>query len=361
MATQSFSSSAARDDALPVVPSASPSRTLYVDVSGGVVRKRRGRIVVERCTGDDREEVLSLPAVDVERVVLVGRVHCTSSAQRFFLEEGIPTTLLAWNGRLLGQVSPAAAPNPALRLAQYRASSNNKQALNLARRFVAAKLSNQRTLMQRYARRRSSSSLSTCAHRIHLLSENAEQANDLDALRGLEGQATKLYYEAWDELLQHPDPVFTLPARTRRPPEDPVNALLSFCSTLLQSDVQTACRVAGLDPYVGSLHGVRYNCPSCALDLMEAFRPTVADSVVLSIVNQRRVDASDFRPEDEGVYLTESGRKVVYDAYETRRQTEVTPPGLGQSVPYHRAFEGQARLLARALTDRETYAAFTVR
>lgn len=349
------------EDSIPVVPAADPSRTLYVDTCGAIVRKRGGRIVVEKPDGEDREEVLSLPAVDIERVVLVGRANCTSAAQRFFLKRGIDTTFLSWNGRLQGHLRAGGSPRPALRRAQYRAAEDAEVQLRLARSFVRAKLTNQRTLLRRYARRRSAPTIGEGADDVDALLGRVSRCGDLQALRGVEGQATRRYYETWPALLQRGDPAFDFPKRTRRPPEDAVNALISFTGTLALSDVRAACVAAGLDPGLGFLHEPRRGCPGCALDLLEAFRPSVVHSVVLSMVNRGAIDASDVEARDGGVYLTEPGRKAVYDAYEDRRQTSVTPPGLGTDVAYHRAFEAQARLLARTLTSGADYVPFTIR
>lgn len=359
--TATSASESKPDASIPVVPAADPSRTLYVDTCGAIVRKRRGRIVVEKPDGEDRETVLTLPAVDVERVVLVGRASCTSAAQRFFLERGIDTIFLSWNGRLEGHLQAACSPRPALRRAQYRAAEAPEVQLRLARSFVQAKLTNQRTLLRRYARRRSAPALAEDADTVDALLNRTSRCSDLQALRGVEGQATRRYYETWPALLQRDDPAFEFPKRTRRPPEDAVNALISFTGALALSDVRAACVASGLDPGHGFLHEPRRGCPGCALDLLEAFRPAVVHSVVLSMVNRGAINASDVEARDGGVYLTESGRKAVYDAYEDRRQTTVTPPGLGTEVAYHRAFEAQARLLARTLTSGADYVPFTVR
>jgi CRISPR-associated protein Cas1 len=193
------------DDTVPVVPSAEPSRTLYVDTGGAIVRKRSGRIVVEKSDGEDREEVLALPAVDIERVVLVGRACCTSPAQRFFLERGIDTTFLSRNGRLEGHLQAAGLPRPALRRAQYWTVEAPPRRLALARSFARAKLTNQRTLLRRYARRRSAPSIDAGADDVDALLGRVSACDDLDALRGVEGQATRRYFDTWGALIQRGD------------------------------------------------------------------------------------------------------------------------------------------------------------
>ncbi len=304
---------------------------------------------------------MSVPAVDIERVVLVGQVHCTSAAQRFFLEQGIDTIFLSWNGRLKGRLGSSSSPRPKLRMAQYRAHDATGERVLLARAFIRAKLSNMQTMLRRYAQRRSAPALSESADTVSDLKRRAAHAEDLDGLRGMEGQATRVYYEAWPLFINRSDPTFSFSERTRRPPEDAVNALLSFGYTLLLGDMQVACATVGLDPSLGFLHTLRRGCPSCALDLVEAFRPTVADSVVLRLLNERRIAPDDVTSRDEGVFLTRSGREAFYAAYEERRQTTVTPPGLGSPIAYHRAFEAQARMLTRSLTSGADYVPFTIR
>jgi CRISPR-associated protein Cas1 len=345
----------------PVVPSADPSRTLYVDTPGSVVRKRGGRIRVEKKRGEASEEILSVPAVSIERAVLVGSVHCTSAVQRFFLRESIDVTILSRSGRLQGRLTPVPSPNVGVRLAQYEAHSDADRSLAVARSIVKAKLRNLSVLLQRRARRHDLQDAADAADRIRTLAHRAASAADRDRLRGLEGQAGRIYFGTWRALVRRPEPAFYMERRTRRPPEDAVNALLGFTYALLESDVRRACVTVGLDPYIGFLHRPRHGCPSCVLDLMEAFRPIVADAVALRLVNHRILDPDHFEHRDGGTFLTDAGRTHVYRAYDRRRQETVTPPGLGTSVALYRAFEAQARLLARSLTEGESYEPFMIR
>jgi CRISPR-associated protein Cas1 len=155
-------------------------------------------------------------------------------------------------------------------------------------------------------------------------------------------------------LISRDDPAFAFPRRSRRPPEDAVNALLGFVYSLLEKDVHAACVIAGLDPYLGLLHRPRPRTPSAVLDLMEAFRPVVADSVVLSLVNRGGIAPEHFEERDGGVYLNEEGRKRVYKAYGRRRAETVTPRDRESSLPYYRLFEREARRLVQALADAST-------
>jgi len=345
----------------PVVPSADPSRTLYVDTPGSVVRKRGGRVRVEKKRGEASEEILSVPAVSIERAVLVGSVHCTSAVQRFFLRESIDVTVLSTTGRLQGRLTPVPSPNVAVRLAQHEVYTDPDRSLAVACSIVQAKLRNLSVVLQRRARRHNLEGAGDAADRIRTFAHRAASAADRNRLRGLEGQAGRVYFSTWRELVRRPEPAFYMEGRSRRPPQDAVNALLGFTYALLESDVRRACVTVGLDPYIGFLHRPRHGCPSCALDLMEAFRPVVADAVALRLVNHRILDPDHFEHRDGGTFLTDAGRTHVYRAYDRRRKETVTTPGLGTSVALYRAFEAQARLLARALMEEESYEPFTIR
>ena len=184
------------------------------------------------------------------------------------------------------------------------------------------------------------------------------RADSLDLLRGLEGAATRAYFKAWPALIQRDEPAFCFDTRDRRPPGDAVNALLGFTYALLQKDVRAGCAAAGLDPSLGLLHSPRPNMPAAVLDPMEPFRPALADSVVLSLLNRRAVGPGHFEKRDGGTYLNKAGRTAVYKAYGRRRTDTVTPPDYDRALPYVRVLELQARRLARALTKGTAFTAF---
>jgi CRISPR-associated protein Cas1 len=341
------------DSVCGVHASTGPARTLYVDVSGGIVRKQRGRFVVEQAEGEKCEEVLEVPAVNIERATVVGRVHCTTAAHRFFLREEIPVTFLSRGGRVLGRLDAPVTSRADVRLSQYKAHNDLDAALPFARALVSARLRNMAVLLRRYHRRRDEASLAATADRIETLRDRCDGAQSRETLRGLEGQGTHLYFQSWPLLIQRSAPAFAFAERSRRPPGDAVNALLSFTYALLQNDIHAACVSAHLDACVGVLHQPRPGCPSAVLDLMEAFRPAVGDTTVLALLNRERIQTNHFEERDGGVYLNEPGRKQVYRAYEDRRASTVTPTGREDDLPYYRVMELQARRLARALTDEE--------
>ena len=344
-------------------PSAGVCRTLYVDTIGAVVRRRQSHFVVDRHTDNGTERITSVPTAEVDAVALVGRVHCTMPALRLCLREGIPVVFLSRYGKVKGYLAP---PHPtahvAIRRAQHAAQHDTERRGAVARSIVGAKLHNMAHRLQRTQRRRPSNEVAMAIENIDRLACRVFRADTLDVLLGLEGAATNAYFSAWPDLIQRPEPALQFTRRTRRPSRSAVDALLGFTYSLLQKDVHAACVIAGLDPSLGLLHESRPYAPSAVLDLMEAFRPVVADSVVLALLNRGTVQPDHFETRDGGVFLKKEGRIRVYRAYGRRRADAVTVPGSETSLPYYRVFEHQARQLARALTGHaETYRAFRAR
>jgi CRISPR-associated protein Cas1 len=274
------------------------------------------------------------------------------------LREEISVVLLSAYGKVKGRLTPPRSSQVDVRIAQYAAQQDPDRRLVYGRRFAGAKLANMHRRLVRWARRHRASTAEDAAENLQYLRGNLATASSLDEVRGLEGAATRAYYGTWTSLIQRSDPALQFPRRSRRPPEDAVNALLSFTYSLLQKDVHAACVIAGLDPHVGLLHASRPNTPAAVLDLMEAFRPAVVDSTVLALLNRRAFNADHVEERDGGVYLNEEGRKVAFKAYGRRRADTVTPPEYDTALPYYRVFELQARRLAQSLTDGADYCSF---
>ena len=210
--------------------------------------------------------------------------------------------------------------------------------------MIVAKIRNSRTLLRRH-------SDEAFKHELRQLADyakTAERAASRETLLGLEGMAAKIYFTGFARLFKRGNE-FRLEGRNRRPPTDPVNALLSFVYSLLSKELTIACQAVGFDPYLGFLHRPRYGRPSLALDLAEEFRPLVGDSVVLTLINNEEVSPKSFISRAGSVALTESGRKAVLAAFERRLDTEITHPIFGYRITYRRVFEVQARLLSRVL------------
>jgi CRISPR-associated protein Cas1 len=272
---------------------------------------------------------------------------------------------------------PAASRNSLLRLAQFRGHDDPKHSLELARRFVLAKLGNQRTILMRTNRRLKDETIGAAAESIRGILAQVEALKSdgvpppdpskpqsgtaWGKLQGLEGAGTAQYFSVFGRLLRA-EAQLSFETRNRRPPRDPVNALLSYGYTLLLHQCAAALQTVGLDPYVGYLHASQYSKPALALDLMEEFRAPVVDSVVLTVVNNRMLEPGDFVEELGGYRLKDNPRRTFLVKFEERLNTEIEHPTFGYKATYRRSIELQARLLGKALTgELPEYPAFRVR
>ncbi|MDQ2907619.1 MAG: type I-D CRISPR-associated endonuclease Cas1d [Chloroflexota bacterium] len=311
-----------------------------------------------------------IPLIKIDEVVVLGEVTLTASAIHLLLERDIEITFLGRYGQFKGRLSPPFSKNAMLRLAQYRAHQDMGKRCDLARRFVIGKLSNQRTLLQRYQRRHADAEMRQAieqiatllqqlatlpvvqAHRVaHRLvsGDNRIAGTPLEAVLGMEGAGSAAYFRCFGRLLSDPKQ-WPFPGRVKRPPTDPVNALLSFGYSLLTNKVASAVQLVGFDHFVGYLHSSFYGRPALALDLVEEFRPIIVDSVVLTMFNKRMLTQNDFVVEVGAYRLKDEQRKAFFTQFEERLNEEVIHPLFGSTVTYRRCLELQARLLAKALT-----------
>jgi CRISP-associated protein Cas1 len=325
--------------------------TLYATTEGARLRKE-GENVVAEVDGAERGRV---PLHMLGTVVVFGATSVSPPLIGALAKAGITLVLLDRQGRFEARVEGPVSGNVLLRRAQYRAS---EQPDEIVRSIVSAKIANQRTVLQRALRdhgeemdggRRAAveaavDRLEQILRRVAFMNEGAE------AMRGAEGEAAHGYFAVLGDLVRSPDPDIRFNGRSRRPPLDPVNALLSFLYTLLTHDCRSAAESVGLDPAVGFLHRDRPGRPSLALDLMEELRPVLADRLALSLFNRRQVRSSDFETRDVGaVWLTESGRKTVLTAWQERKKEERRHPFLDEMAPLGLVPYLQAQLLARHL------------
>ena len=261
-------------------------------------------------------------------------------------------SFLTEHGRFLGAVRGPVSGNVILRRKQYRMADDEAATRSIAANIVAGKLANCRVVMNRAARdhgdRIDASSIRTASASIDRIIDRLEIAKDADELRVLEGMAAAEYFGAFNQLIIDGKENFRFEERSRRPPLDPVNALLSFVYTLLAHDVASAIETVGLDPAVGFLHRDRPGRPGLALDLMEEFRPVIADRLALSLINRRQVEARGFkRAENGAVVMDDETRKTVLVEYQNRKQDEVIHPYIDEKVPIGLLYFIQANLLAR--------------
>jgi CRISPR-associated protein Cas1 len=318
--------------------------TLYVTQQDTIVRKTDERLKVTQKT----ETLLDVPMLKVSEVVVFGRVMVTAATLQALLDRQITVCYLSEHGRYLGRIEPALSKNALLRSAQYRAVFDPTRTLALARQIVRGKLANMRVLLQRANRDTDHPMVVQAIDQLKERLAAVAEVGNLEQLRGLEGSGSAVYFGVFDYLIKSSGMRFA--KRVRRPPTDPVNALLSFGYALLANDIHSAVNTVGFDPYQGYLHVEHYGRPSLALDLMEEFRPLIVDSVVLLCINKRVIGPEDFTVELGNVHrLADAARRKFLMQYEERKNTEIQHPIFEYKASYQRCFELQARLLAKAL------------
>jgi len=335
--------------------------TLYVTTQGAYLRLDHDTVKVEV----EQKPRLQVPLHHVGRIVAFGNVLISPFLMHRAAEEGRAVVLLSEHGRFKGRVVGPTAGNILLRHTQHTIADDAGRALAIAQGFLAGKIHNSRANLMRAAREAPDDAqarpLKTAARTLAESLKNAQKAASLDQVRGIEGYAARTYFDAFNRMIRVADERLLMKGRTRRPPRDPVNALLSFLYALVLADCTAAVEGVGLDPQVGFLHGLRPGKPAGGLDLMEEFRPLMADRVALTLINRRQIAAKDFDERPGGaVLLNDNGRKTVLAEYQRRKQDEITHPVLGKPLPLGLAPHVQSQMLARHLRgDAEAYLPFT--
>jgi len=320
----------ARDDFMPV----------YVLTEGAVVAKREGRLEVRK----EGQKIADVPLHDVSQVALHGSASITTPALSELMQRGIPVQYFSHGGWFIGQTTGTFNKNVFLRIRQFEAAADKEESLVLARSFVQGKVKNCRTLLRRNDKEVEDALLSQLGN----LAKLTGTARSLGELLGIEGAAAQLYFSRLGSLLKGADaPSFE--DRNRRPPRDPVNAVLSYLYGILTKEWFVTLLAVGFDPYRGFYHQPRHGKPALALDMMEEFRPLVADSVAITLFNNEELSLNDFVITKQGTNLAPEGKRTVVRGFERRMNTEIAHPLFGYSISYRRIFEVQARLLARKL------------
>ncbi len=331
---------------------------LYLAEQGSTLRKDSNTFVVSK----DKEVLQKIPASKVEQVVIFGNVNLTTPVINYLLDQGVDCVFCSTTGKYHGRLLSTESKFGLLRQSQFQAVFDENMRLSIATQIVQAKLSNQRTLLMRYARERADPNINGAVIGLQKNLDKLGSASDIPSILGIEGYASTIYYSAFRCLLKQE---LGFRARVRRPPRDPVNSLLSFGYTLLVYGVQAAIRTVGLDPFLGFLHSVEYSKPSLALDLVEEFRPVIVDSVVLRVINSNILTEKDFEaPAERGgmVRLNQDAIKTFLRQYEERVQTEIIHPHTNTRATYRRCLELQARQLARVITGKDhVYKPFLVK
>lgn len=327
--------------------------TLYVTSEGAWVRKDGANVVVE-VEGEERGRV---PIHLLGSLVSFGRAGTSPALLGYCAEQGVSVSFLSPNGRFLARVEGPVSGNVLLRRAQYRSADDRDWTAGLVREIVTGKVLNQRTVIRRALRDHGGgmaaavrTKLEAVERRFTDAARRAQRPQTLDSLRGIEGEAAQAYFEVFDNLIRGDRKTFRFERRSRRPPLDPTNAVLSFLYMLLVHDCRSALETVGLDPAVGFLHRDRPGRPSLALDLMEELRPVLADRIALSLINRRQLSSGDFTTAVGGaVSLTDDGRKTVLVAYQDRKKDELTHPFLEEKTTLGLVPFVQAQLVARRL------------
>jgi len=325
--------------------------TVYVTTEGATLRKDGANLVAE-VEGEERARV---PLHMLASVVVFGPIYVSPALMAACAAVGISIALLDRNGRFQARIEGPTTGNVLLRRAQYRASDAPEA---IVRSIIVGKVANQRSVLMRTLRdyghefdAASHSAISGVVERLAHILRRVELSNEtLDQLRGSEGEAANLYFSVFDLLIRVPDSEMRWRGRSRRPPLDPVNAILSFLYTLLTHDCRSACESIGLDPSVGFLHRDRPGRPSLALDLMEELRPVLADRLALSLINRHQLRARDFKMQEGGaVMLSDEARKTVLSAWQDRKKEERQHTFLEEKAPLGLVPYLQAQMLARHL------------
>lgn len=331
--------------------------TLFVTTAGSYLAKD-GETVLVRVEGETRARV---PVLALDGIVCFGQVSYSPYLLAHCAENGVTISHLTETGRFQARIQGPTTGNVLLRRTQYRWADDLERTTALARAFVLGKLHNGRVVYRRAGRDADGSArkegLTAAADRLGDLVAKAEHVESADAARGVEGEAGASYWQDFPLLVSRNAEGFIFGGRSRRPPLDRVNCLLSFLYTVLAHDIRSALETVGLDPYVGFLHRDRPGRPSLALDMMEEFRPWLVDRLVLSLINRGQVRPAGFVSEETGGYLMDDDtRRAVLTAWQERKQEMVTHPFLNEKMPVGLLWHTQALLLARHLRgDLEAY------
>lgn len=328
---------------------------LYIDEQGAEIHRSGARLIIRK----DGEQIGAVRMRDIERLVLFGPIDFTTQAMHALLDAGIETDFLSADGRCRGRLQPPEGKNVLLRRAQYRRADDPAFCLSMARSILGAKLANCRYVILRHHRNHPNPALQSAADEIGAFAEQIAVQPDIPACMGIEGTAARTYFTALGAMVRRE---FAFTERSRRPPRDPVNALLSFGYALLTGEITGALFAHGLDPDAGFVHSIQYGRPSLALDILEEFRPVVADRVALSLINNAVLQAEHFEPTDDGgVRMSEEGRTRYLKAYHEIMTAEVKDRRADGATSFRAALRTQSARMRAAVMGEAPYNPYTPR
>ena len=324
---------------------------VYVTEHGALIRLSGGKIIIEK----SKKVLAEIPKNTIDGMVILGSVQITSQAIVEFLNIGVPVTWVSGMQKFYGRLESMSRVN-VLRQAKQIKMQNSNFALSMAQKIIETKLHNQQVILRRYYRRRISNNVSKIIKSIETISKFIPNTILISRIMGYEGIAAKNYFSALAEMVPKD---FTFEKRSRRPPRDMFNSMLSFGYSLLMSEIHTAINNAGLHPYFGFMHAIKEQHPTLASDLMEEWRPVLIDSMVMALVSHNEIKPNCFEhPNSDGIYLNSTGRKIFLNAYEKKLQTVSE-----KKYSYRHLIRTQAENYARALMegDAKKYEPFRIR
>lgn len=338
---------------MPVTHTVMP--TLCVNTPGSKIRLVSERLEIHGKNTETGSDFLRVvPIRDLDRVLIQESAQISSEALAALLRQDIPVALIGWNGKCLGTFQPATSAQGAWRVRQYQASQDLAFILQMAGRIISAKIYNQRRVLQRMAANRSLD-LTIPLDAIGALLNDCSRARTLDELRGYEGAAAARYFPEWAAFLP---PAFPFHRRSTRPPLNPVNACLSFGSTLLYNEMTSHIHAVGLDPALGLLHATEDRRWSLALDLLEPFRPVLVEALTLDVFTHQILQEKHFRPHDGGIYLNDEGRAKFIVQYERRMERQFMSECVGHRTTLRQQLCHQAVIFKSALADSTKFQPF---
>lgn len=347
--------------------------TVYVVEQGTQLHKDGNRLIVRK----GERFVDEIKTADLEQIILLGNVIITPPVMDHLIQERVDTVFLSLSGRFRGRLLTQYTKNVLLRQQQYIKFADSDFALRFARAIVSGKINNQRIFLMRHNRKLKDEDIASAVGRMRVAAEEAHNASNVNSLMGLEGMSGRAYFAVFNKLIAREDFMFS--GRNRRPPRDPVNALLSFGYTMLANAVETAINIVGMDPYLGAFHSAEYGRPSLVCDLMEEFRAFFVDSLVITLLNKRIVSPDDFvyrevpdqdisPDEDEDripeeklpVSMKRETLKGFVRIFEQKMATTVFYEPTGENLTYRQVILNQVRQCARLLMGKEVeYKPFT--
>ncbi|MBE6339452.1 MAG: type I-C CRISPR-associated endonuclease Cas1 [Bacteroidales bacterium] len=334
--------------------------TLYVTTPEAYLTKDGLNVVVSV----DKEERFRIPILNVESIVTFGYMGASPGLMKLCMDNNVSLSFMTPQGRFIGRVQGATRGNVLLRKKQYTLSEDENVALHLAKLFITGKVFNTRSILQRYIRDNGADEeVESVIKQLDWRKKRIMLAENMEILRGEEGNAANTYFDVFSHLILNQKDDFQFNGRSRRPPKDEVNAMLSFVYTLIANDVAAALETVGLDPYVGFMHTLRPGRTSLALDMMEELRAYLGDRLVLSMINRKQVTKKDFiRQNDESFVMTDECRKTLLTTWQQRKKEMIEHPYLKEKIPIGLLPYAQAMLLARFLReDLDDYPVFLMR